>query len=154
MPNSKTKSNGDVRVLVVEDDPNDRELLSHQLRRGGMDSHVKFIADGKEALCFLTDLKTRSQAKELIAIFLDIHLPSLGGVEILRRLRQDEDYAQIPIVIMSSAITPADLEECQRLKIAHYIPKPVTFASFSKAVADAFPGPEPGADLKPTFLKE
>ena len=154
MADSKRKGDRDVRVLVIEDDVDDRELLLHQLRKGGMDEHVKFIANGKEALAFLTGPRAESVSKKLIAIFLDLKLPGIGGIELLRRLREREEHAHVPIIVMTSSNDPKDLEECQRLKVAHYVPKPVTFTSFSKAVADTFHAPKPETIPTLTVLSE
>lgn len=127
-----------VRVLVIEDNPDDRELLLRQLRKSGMDNHVKFISNGQEALDFLTQPRPVSLAEELIAIFLDLKLPGLGGLELLRRLRNRAGLDDIPVIVMTSSNNPDDLEECRRLKVTNYVSKPVTFTSFSKAVADVF----------------
>lgn len=134
-----------VRVLVIEDNADDRELLLRQLRKSGMDSHVKFISDGQEALDFLTGPKAPG-TEELIAILLDLRLPSLSGLELLRRVRLRENLQAVPVIIMTSSNDPNDLEECRRLNVVNYVSKPVTFTSFSKAVADVFHLPKFIAD--------
>jgi two-component system response regulator len=133
-----------VRVLVVEDNADDRELLLRQLRKSGMDTHVRFISDGQEALEFLTRPRAASLADELIAIFLDLRLPSVSGLELLRRLRVHDSLQDIPVIVMTSSNDPNDLAECRRLKVTNYVSKPVTFTSFSKAVADVFHLPRMG----------
>jgi two-component system response regulator len=127
-----------VRVLVVEDNADDRELLLRQLRKTGMADQVKFISDGKEALLFLTAPEPRPADEDLIAIFLDLNLPSLSGLDLLRLLRQNETLQDTPVIVMTSSNNPRDLEECRRLRVTQYVSKPVTFTSFSKAVADVF----------------
>jgi two-component system, response regulator len=134
-----------VRVLVIEDNPDDRELLSRQLRKFGIDGHVKFISDGQEALDFLTGTQAPSPSS-LIAILLDLNLPSLSGIELLRRLRAHDDFLSTPVMVMTSSNNPADLEECVKLTVANYVSKPVTFTSFSKAVADVFHPPRISPD--------
>jgi two-component system response regulator len=123
-----------VRVVVVEDDEDDRILLMRQLKKSQIDSHVKFLADGKEALDFLSNLPRQLPFNELIAIFLDLHLPGLNGVELLRKIRKLPRVANIPVIIMTSSLDPRDFEACQALKVAAFVPKPVTFESFSKAI--------------------
>lgn len=145
-------SEGPVRVLVVEDNPDDRELLLRQLRKSGMDNHVKFISNGQEALDFLTRPRDISLTDDLIAIFLDLKLPSLSGLELLRRLRVRDELQDIPIIVMTSSNDPNDLDECRRLKVTNYVSKPVTFTSFSKAVADVFHLPRMQA--QPTPLQD
>ncbi len=127
-----------VRVLVIEDNPDDRELLLRQLRKSGMDNHVKFISNGQEALDFLTDKHTPPLAESLIAIFLDLKLPQVGGLELLRHIRSRAEWKHLPVIVMTASEDPKDLEECSRLKVTNYVSKPVTFMSFSKAVADVF----------------
>jgi len=143
MPDSPTVDNR-VRVIVIEDNEDDRDLLLYQLKKSGMDSHVKFIANGQEALDFLISPRTPTLAEELIAIFLDLKLPSLGGLELLRRLRGSNKLRNLPVIIMTSSNDPKDMAECRRLHVMGYVPKPVSFTTFSKAVADVFHLPKLG----------
>jgi len=133
-----------VRVVVIEDNADDRELLLRQLRKSGMASHVKFIDNGQEALDFLINPRDPALIDELIAVFLDLKLPSLDGLELLRRLRADERLKKLPVIVMTSSNDPKDVEECRRLKVTSYVPKPVSFTTFSKAVADVFHLPPNG----------
>ena len=123
-----------VRVVVVEDDEDDRELLLRQLRKSGIDNHVKFLTNGKEALHFLAKLPPAVPFSDLIAIFLDLKLPGMGGVELLREIRRTPRVQNTPVIIMTSSLDPKDFEACQNLKVAAFIPKPITFDLFSKAI--------------------
>jgi CheY-like chemotaxis protein len=122
------------RVVVIEDDPDDRDLLIRQLHKSKIDDHVKFLADGKEAFDFLSNLPPARPFCNLIAIFLDLKLPLMNGVELLQRIRQIPRVQNVPVIIMTGSIDPRDFEACQRLNVAAFIPKPVTFDSFSKAI--------------------
>jgi len=137
-----------VRVVVIEDNADDQELLLRQLRKSGMDTHVKFIANGQEALDFLINPDSASIAKELIAVFLDLKLPSLNGLELLRRIRSTDHLQNLPVIVMTSSNDPKDMEECRRLKVTSYVSKPVSFTTFSKSVADVFHLPKTD-DLNP-----
>jgi CheY-like chemotaxis protein len=132
---------GPVKVLVIEDNADDRELLSRQLRKSGLGEHVKFISDGQEALNLLTG-PDAPKADDLITVLLDLRLPSLSGLELLQRLRALPQYQSLPVTVMTSSNDPRDLEECRRLNVLNYLSKPVTFDSFSKAVADMFHPPK------------
>lgn len=123
-----------VRVVVVEDDEDDRLLLTRQLKKSKIDSHVKFFADGKEALDFLSNLPRQLPFNELIAIFLDLKLPGLSGIELLRKIRKLPRLENIPVIIMTSSLDPRDFEACRDLKVRAFVPKPITFESFSKAI--------------------
>ena len=134
---------------MVEDNPDDRELLLRQLHKAGMADNVKFISDGKEALHFLSAPDPLPIARELIAIFLDLNLPSLSGLDLLRTLRERESFKATPVIVMTSSNNPKDLEECRRLSVTNYVSKPVTFNAFSKAVADVFHSAKATVKLDP-----
>jgi len=123
-----------VRVLVIEDSADDRELLMHQLRKHKIDAHVKFLEDGKEAFNFLSNLPPAAPFCDLIAIFLDLKLPSMSGLDLLRRIKKIPRVQNVPVIVMTASLDPKDFEECQCLKVAAFIPKPVTFVTFSKAI--------------------
>ena len=123
-----------VRVVVVEDDEDDRMLLTRQLKKSSIDSHVKFFTNGEEALAFLSKLPPAQPFTELIAIFLDINLPGMSGIDLLREIRRQPRVSHIPVVVMTASLNPKDFEACQALKVAAFIPKPISFESFSKAI--------------------
>jgi CheY-like chemotaxis protein len=127
-----------VRVLIIEDNRDDRVLLIRQLRKINIEGHVKFIADGKEALDFLLSLTSETSEVELVAIFLDLKLPSIDGLELLQKVRETPDLKTIPVIIMTSSIDPKHVARCNELKVTGFISKPITFSSFSRAVADVF----------------
>jgi CheY-like chemotaxis protein len=134
---NRTQSLGSpaVRVVVVEDNEDDRALLVRQLKKSQIDSHVKFFADGKEALAFLANMPPPEPYTDLIAVFLDLKLPGRSGVELLREIRRLPRVGTVPVIIMTSSLDPRDFEACQQLKVAAFVPKPITFESFSKSIA-------------------
>lgn len=122
------------RVVVVEDNDDDRDLLRRQLRKSKIEHHVKFLSDGKEALNFLAGLPPPAPFCDLIAIFLDLKLPGMNGVDVLREIRRMPRVHLTPVVIMTSSLDPRDFEACQALGVSAYVTKPVKFEAFSKIV--------------------
>jgi CheY-like chemotaxis protein len=121
-------------VVVVEDNEDDRTLLLRQLKKSGIDSHVRFFVDGKEALTFLSSLPPARPFTDLIAVFLDLKLPGLSGVDLLRAIRLLPRLRTVPVIIMTSSLDPKDFEACHALKVSAFVPKPITLESFSKAI--------------------
>src|SRR5271156_5929412 len=93
-----------VRVVIVEDNEDDRDLLIRQLRKSQIDNHVKFLSDGKEALNFLAGLPPPSPFCDLIAIFLDLKLPGMSGIDLLREIRKTPRVQNAPVIIMTSSL--------------------------------------------------
>jgi CheY-like chemotaxis protein len=135
---SKSPKDTPIRVLVVEDSNDDSDLLVRQLERNNFEGSVKVIQDGQEAWDLLSVAAPR---QDLIAIFLDLKLPSLSGLKLLGRIRSEPTLCTIPVFVMTSSNNPQDLRECKRLGVEGYISKPVTFMTFSKVVADLFHTP-------------
>ena len=123
-----------IRVVVVEDDEDDLELLMRQLRKNKIEEHVRFFSDGTSALQFLSQLPPPAPFCDLIAIFLDLKLPGISGIKLLREVRKMPRIKNTPVVVMTASLNPKDFEECQDLKVAAFIPKPVTFELFSQAI--------------------
>jgi len=123
------------RILIIEDSDDHSELLLRQLRKSHLDRHVKIIADGAEAWDFL---EHKCRVQELVAIFLDLHLPSLDGIVLLRQIREHPRLKDLSVVVISSSENPADRAECLRLRVSAFVSKPVSFSTFSKSVADVF----------------
>jgi two-component system response regulator len=124
-----------VRVLVVEDNIDDSDLLVRQLQKGNFSGSIKVVPDGGEAW---TLLDSEDACLDLIAIFLDLNLTTLSGLQLLRKIKARPELCDIPVLIMTSSNNPTELDECTRLGVRGYVPKPVTYTAFSKAVADLF----------------
>jgi CheY-like chemotaxis protein len=127
------------RILIVEDNLDDVELLMRQLKKANLKEQVKVISDGHLALEFLT----LSESEHLVALFLDLKLPSLNGLELLEKIRTHEKMQHLPVIVMTSSNSPEDLQKCKELRVLNYVQKPVTFEAFQKAVASTFHRAEP-----------
>jgi CheY-like chemotaxis protein len=127
------------RILIIEDNPDDSFFLTRQLNRARLDDHVTVISDGQEALDFLLKNASEETPVDFVAIFLDLRLPSLDGVPLLRKLRAIPQLRDIPVIVMTSSNEESDLEECRRLAVKAYVTKPVRLTDFIKAVTHVFP---------------
>lgn len=126
-----------IRVIVIEDNEDDRILLLRQLKGANMAEMIKFIPDGQEAIDYFQN-NTTALAQSLMVIFLDLKLPSVSGLEVLRKIRNQEELSHVPVIVMTSSNDPRDLAECQALRVGKWVEKPITFDTFSKAIADTF----------------
>src|ERR1700744_2650321 len=130
------------RILIIEDNPDDCFFLTRQLNRARLDDHVTVIPDGQEALDFLLENAASGKPVQFVCIFLDLRLPSLDGIPLLRKLRVIPALSDIPVIVMTSSNEERDLEECQRLSVKAYVTKPVRLTDFIKAVTHVFPAAE------------
>jgi two-component system, response regulator len=123
-------------ILMIEDNPDDEALLLRQLKKAELERHIKVIHDGGKALEYLMD--ERFKCEDLAAIFLDLHLPTIDGLQLLEAIRSESRLEKIPVIVMTSSNAPEEMEKCRELGVSSYVNKPVTFSSFAKAFADTF----------------
>ena len=124
------------RILLVEDDPKDIELTLSTLGEHNLSNEIVVVRDGVEALDYLYrrgEFALRPEGNPVV-ILLDIKMPRLDGLQVLRQLKADEQMRLIPIVILTSSRESRDLQECYRLGVNAYVVKPVRFAEFVEAV--------------------
>ena len=125
-----------VDILMVEDNANDEALTLHELRKYHLTNRIQIVRDGQEALeyIFCTGrYATRDIKDQPHVILLDIKLPFVDGLEILRRIKQDERTRTIPVVMLTSSREERDLIESYRLGVNSYIVKPVDFDQFKES---------------------
>ena len=124
-------------ILLVEDNPDDVELTLHALKKHNIKNDVTVAYDGAEALDFLFGTGKYS-GRDITAmptvILLDLQLPKVGGLEVLRQIRADERTKLIPVVILTSSKQEQDLVTGYSLGVNSYVRKPVDFNQFAVAV--------------------
>jgi CheY-like chemotaxis protein len=126
------------RVLLVEDDPQDIELTFNALSEHNLANEIVVARDGVEAL----DYMYRRGAFALrpdgnpVVILLDLKMPRLDGVQVLRQLKSDETLRSVPVVVLTSSREERDLEEAYRLGVNAYVVKPVQFTEFVRVVKE------------------
>ncbi|OGW32717.1 MAG: two-component system response regulator [Nitrospirae bacterium GWC2_42_7] len=124
------------RILLVEDSPNDVELTIEALAEHNLANDVAVVKDGEEALDYLycQGQYTERVAGNPAVILLDLKLPKVNGLEILRRVRSDDNLRLIPVVVLTSSQEESDRVESYRLGVNAYVVKPIDFHKFVDAV--------------------
>jgi CheY-like chemotaxis protein len=125
------KDQQDIDILLVEDNPNDAELTQRALRKTDIGARLVVARDGAEAIERLLTEGIRPRV-----VFLDLKLPKIDGMEVLRRIRTDERTKAIPVVVLTSSQEERDIDESYRLGVNSYVVKPVEFDTFYKTVSD------------------
>jgi len=122
-----------VEIVLIEDNPDHVALTLRALKKNNLTNEVQVLRDGEEALGYLfpNGKATHDTPK---VILLDLKLPKVDGVEILRRIRQDPHTKTIPVVVLTTSREDRDLRECYKLGVNSYIVKPVDFQQFTEAV--------------------
>ncbi len=125
------------RVLLVEDNDDDVELALHAFRSSQVTPEIIVVRDGEEALEYLwmTDRYAGREVRDLPSlVLLDLQLPGIGGLEVLRCLRERPETRRVPVVILTTSDDEADITGGYDRGVNSYIRKPVGFASFSEMV--------------------
>ena len=124
-------------ILLVEDNPNDLELTLHTLKRNKISNSIQVARDGAEALDFLFckgEFDGRDHHDQPKIILLDLKLPKVDGLEVLRAIKGDAKTRHIPVVILTSAREEQDIVESYSVGVNSYIVKPVDFEQFTESV--------------------
>jgi CheY-like chemotaxis protein len=127
-----------VEILLIEDNPNDAELTMRAFKRNNLSNKIIHIDDGEEAMDFLfarNKYKDRNKINPKI-ILLDLKLPKVDGLEILRSVKSDPVTKLIPVVVLTTSKEEKDIIESYKLGVNSYIVKPVDFDKFIKAIND------------------
>lgn len=125
-------------ILIVEDDPNDAELITRALRKHNLANKIVLLKDGAEALDFLFGKGSFAQMDDgkPRVILLDLKLPKINGIEVLRKIKSEERTKKIPVVILTSSREERDLKDAYDLGVNSYVTKPIQFDEFAKVVSE------------------
>lgn len=126
-----------VEILLVEDNPNDVELALHALKKKNIANRIEVVRDGAEALEFIFATGAyadRQNAENPRVILLDLKLPKVDGLEVLRQIKADLRTRAIPVVVLTSSREDRDIVESYNLGVNSYIVKPVDFEQFTESV--------------------
>lgn len=131
--------NSKIQILLVEDNKSDAELTIRALKKNNLANELTHVRDGAEALDFIFAQGRyfdRKMDDIPNVIILDLKMPKVNGIEVLRRIKSDERTKKIPVVMLTSSKEDPDIQECYRLGVNSYVVKPVEFNHFIKAITD------------------
>jgi CheY-like chemotaxis protein len=129
----------EVEILLVEDNPSDAELTMRALKKKNLANKLHHVKDGAEAIDFVfaqgnySNRKVQNSPK---VVLLDLKLPKVDGIEVLRKIKSDDRTKKIPVVVMTSSREDRDLATCYDLGVNGYVVKPVEFEDFARAVSE------------------
>jgi len=129
-----------VDILIVEDNPHDAELTIRALKKQNLTNQIFVVEDGEEALDFVFcrgKYAERNILKPPKVIFLDLKLPKLGGLEVLKALKTNDTTKKVPVVVVTSSREDPDIKAAYELGVNSYVVKPVDFDAFLMAMTNA-----------------
>jgi CheY-like chemotaxis protein len=122
----------EVTILIAEDDDGHAALIQRNLRRAGVDNEIIRFADGQETLSFLLREGPGPHRKPngSYLLLLDIRMPGIDGVEVLQRIRENNELKKLPVLMLTTTDDPKEVERCHQLGCSIYIVKPIEYEQF------------------------
>jgi len=118
-------------VLLADDDDGHASLVEKNLRRAGLADQITRVRNGREAIEFISQVDLKGSA---FVVLLDINMPEMDGVEVLRTLKSDPKTSQLPVIMLTTTDDPREILRCYQLGCNFYIAKPVVYEAFVEAV--------------------
>lgn len=122
----------EVKILIAEDDDGHAELIKDSLREAGVTNEIVRFCDGQEALDFI--MSNPDLEKHPCLLLLDIRMPRLDGVDVLRRLKSDDRTRNMPVIMLTTTDDPREIRQCYELGCNVYVTKPVDYQKFSEVM--------------------
>jgi CheY-like chemotaxis protein len=126
----------DITILIAEDDEGHASLIQKNLKRSGISNSMKHFLNGQETLDYLYKVKADIDPNKRIGylLLLDIRMPKVDGVEVLRRVKEDPKLRRIPVIMITTTDDPREVQRCHELGCSNYITKPIDYDKFVKAI--------------------
>lgn len=122
--------NNEVVIVVAEDDPGHAALIERNLRRSGIQNRLVRFTDGQQVLDFFCGPANGREPDTPYLLLLDIRMPKHDGIEVLGRLKGDDELKKMPVIMLTTTDDPREIERCHALGCNHYITKPVDYEHF------------------------
>lgn len=126
----------EVVILMAEDDEGHAGLIRRNLQRAGISNEIVHFKDGGEVIDFLKTSKEDIQngMKKSFLLLLDIRMPKVSGVEVLKFIKADDDLKSMPVLMLTTTDDPKEVKRCHEFGCSHYITKPIEYSAFVEAV--------------------
>lgn len=127
---------GELVILIAEDDEGHAALIQKNLRRAGITNQIIHFKDGEEALTFLFNGKDENHlvSGTSYLMLLDIRMPKVDGVEVLKRVKEDPKLKKMPVIMITTTDDPREVQHCHELGCSSYITKPIDYDNFVQAI--------------------
>jgi CheY-like chemotaxis protein len=125
-----------VTIVLIEDDPGHARLIEKNVRRAGVNNEIIPFTDGTSALAFLFGRGSGGErtASAALLVLLDLNLPDMSGIDILRQIKEDEHLKRVPVVVLTTTDDKLEIQRCYDLGCNVYITKPVDYEGFASAI--------------------
>jgi len=126
----------EVEIVIAEDDDGHANLIERNLKRSGVLNKIIHLKDGKETLDYLFQRNVKKQRGNNIPLLLllDIKMPKVDGIEVLRQVKEDQELKKIPVIMITTTDDPKEVDICHELGCSNYITKPINYEKFIEAI--------------------
>ncbi|WP_321288977.1 response regulator [uncultured Sunxiuqinia sp.] len=123
----------ELTIILAEDDIGHATLIRRNLKRAGLMNKIIHFGDGEETLDYLFQTKEKENGIPSL-LLLDINMPKIDGVEVLRRVKEDPDLKRMPVIMITTTDDPREITKCHELGCSNYISKPIDYDKFVDAI--------------------
>lgn len=126
----------ELKIILAEDDEGHASLIKRNLKRAGLMNEIIHLKDGQETLDFLFQAKEDKENANNVAslLLLDIKMPRVDGIEVLRKVKQDDFLKKMPVIMITTTDDPREINKCHELGCSNYITKPINYEKFVAAI--------------------